>query len=94
MVCGPCRCVTRCRYNSSPAFRRWGEHGRIRRGVGILLGSAWSSLLSNLYLDPFDYLYYHQLLRRKNMRKSRTRLAREYARGPLHKEDAKKILAG
>ena len=65
--------------------------------MGILLGFALSSLLSNLYLNPFDYFYHHQLLGRKNMRKSRTRLARmawEYARGTLHKEDVKRILAG
>jgi RNA-directed DNA polymerase len=134
-------------------------------GMGIPLGSAVSSLLSNLYLDPFDHWvkdelgfkcyvryaddmaflnadredldallpraraflaerlaltlnerktllkrtgdgmdflgyrlsYHHRLLRRKNMKKVRTRLARmarDYARGELNQSDVQKSLAG
>jgi RNA-directed DNA polymerase len=52
--------------------------------------------------DGMDFLgyrlfYHHRLLRRKNMKKVRTRLARmarDYARGELNQSDVQKCLAG
>lgn len=42
----------------------------------------------------YRLFYHHRLMRRKNIKKVRTSLARRYARGALNQADVQKRLAG